>query len=199
MEEVLGFVVPGIVLGLGAGLAPGPLLVLVVAHSVRHGTRAGIKVAIAPLITDLPIIGLAVLALTGVAPPDGFLGVIAIAGATFLGYLSYESLTVAPQSAVAHAPRARSLRTGIIANLLNPYPYLFWLTVGAPTVMRARRIRLACDSGFSREPVRLLDRVEDAFGCGCGPQWGSVDQSSVRVHEPRDRGRPCSARTVAAA
>ena len=137
MEEVLGFVVPGIVLGLGAGLAPGPLLVLVVAHSVRHGTRAGIKVTIAPLITDLPIIGLAVLGLTGVAPADGFLGVIAIAGATFLGYLSYESLTVAPQSAVAHAPRARSLRTGIIANLLNPYPYLFWLTVGAPTVLRA--------------------------------------------------------------
>ena len=98
---------------------------LVVAHSVRYGTRAGIKVAIAPLITDLPIIGLAVLAITGVTPADRFLGVIAIGGATFLGYLSYESLTVAPQSPVAHSPRARSLRTGVIANLLNPYPYLF--------------------------------------------------------------------------
>ena len=65
MEEVLGFVVPGIVLGLAAGLAPGPLLVLVVAHSVRHGTREGVKVAIAPLITDLPIIGLAILGFLG--------------------------------------------------------------------------------------------------------------------------------------
>ena len=110
---------------------------LVVAHSVRHGTRKSVKVAIAPLITDLPIIGLAVLALTGVTQADRFLGAITIGGATFLAYLSCESLTVGPQSAVADPPRARSLRTGVIVNLLNPHPYLFWLTVGAPSVIRA--------------------------------------------------------------
>ena len=137
MEEVLGFVVPGIVLGLAAGLAQGPLLVLVVAYSVRHGTREGVKVAIAPLITGLLIIGLAVLALTRVTQADRFLGAIAIGGATFLAYLSYESLTVGLQSAVADPPGTRSLRTGVIANLLNPHPYLFWLTIGAPTVIRA--------------------------------------------------------------
>jgi threonine/homoserine/homoserine lactone efflux protein len=32
-----------------------------------------------------------------------------------------------------------SLRTGIIANLLNPNPYLFWLTVGGPIMLRAGR------------------------------------------------------------
>ena len=31
----------------------------------------------------------------------------------------------------------RSLRTGLIANVLNPNPYLFWSVVGAPTLYRA--------------------------------------------------------------
>jgi threonine/homoserine/homoserine lactone efflux protein len=31
----------------------------------------------------------------------------------------------------------RSLRKGIIANFLNPNPYVFWLTVGSPTVIKA--------------------------------------------------------------
>ena len=46
----------GTLLGLASGFAPGPLLVLVVAETLRHDVRAGIKVAIAPLITDVPII-----------------------------------------------------------------------------------------------------------------------------------------------
>jgi threonine/homoserine/homoserine lactone efflux protein len=32
---------------------------------------------------------------------------------------------------------SRSLLKGILANALNPHPYLFWLTVGAPLVTRA--------------------------------------------------------------
>ncbi len=33
----------------------------------------------------------------------------------------------------------RSLKKGIVANLLNPHPYLFWITVGAPTAIKARQ------------------------------------------------------------
>lgn len=31
----------------------------------------------------------------------------------------------------------QSLKKGIIANLLNPSPYVFWFSVGAPAVIRA--------------------------------------------------------------
>ena len=46
----------GILLGLSAGLAPGPMLALVLAQTLRHGTREGCKVALTPLVTDPPII-----------------------------------------------------------------------------------------------------------------------------------------------
>jgi len=33
--------------------------------------------------------------------------------------------------------KPQSFRKGMITNFLNPHPYLFWLTIGAPTVMNA--------------------------------------------------------------
>ena len=46
----------GMLFGLSAGLAPGPLLALGIAQTLRFGAGQGVRVALAPLITDLPII-----------------------------------------------------------------------------------------------------------------------------------------------
>ena len=51
----------GFSLGLSAGLAPGPLLALVIQRSLHGGLTSGLRVALAPLITDLPIVILALL------------------------------------------------------------------------------------------------------------------------------------------
>jgi threonine/homoserine/homoserine lactone efflux protein len=32
---------------------------------------------------------------------------------------------------------ARSIRKGIAINLLNPNPYVFWISVGTPTILKA--------------------------------------------------------------
>lgn len=53
---MIEFLSAGTLLGLAAGFAPGPLLVLVISETLRHNIKAGIKVSIAPLITDVPII-----------------------------------------------------------------------------------------------------------------------------------------------
>ena len=34
---------------------------------------------------------------------------------------------------------ARSLQKGVIANFLNPSPYLFWISIGAPLIVNAWR------------------------------------------------------------
>ena len=56
----------GILLGLSCGLVPGPLLALVLMQTMQHGAREGCKVALVPLITDAPII-LVALVLAGQA------------------------------------------------------------------------------------------------------------------------------------
>jgi len=53
---VIAFLSAGVGLGLYAGFSPGPLLALIIAQTIRHGPKEGVKVAFAPIITDFPII-----------------------------------------------------------------------------------------------------------------------------------------------
>jgi len=133
MFQFLGI---GILLGLSAGIAPGPLLMLVISETLRHGTRAGITVALAPIITDLPIIAASLLVLANLAGYGPVLGVVSLFGSLFLCYTGYQTLRVTPVDLALPGSGNRSLAKGILTNLLSPHPYLFWITVGTPLVYR---------------------------------------------------------------
>jgi threonine/homoserine/homoserine lactone efflux protein len=51
--------------------------------------------------------------------------------------MSYESIRAKGAEVNLQEIRPRSLRKGVIVNALSPYPYLFWLSVGAPTMTKA--------------------------------------------------------------
>jgi threonine/homoserine/homoserine lactone efflux protein len=139
VETPLELLLSGVVMGLAAGISPGPLLALVISETIRHDRRMGLRVALAPLVTDVPIVLLSLLLLSRVAAYRGVLGVISLAGAAFIGYLAYESLRSRGLAVDGIAQRPRSFRKGLITNVLSPHPYLFWITVGAPVVIRAGR------------------------------------------------------------
>lgn len=138
--DILHFAFSGALLGLAAGFSPGPLLALVVRETVRHNRRAGILVACAPLITDLPIILLSLLLINNLGDNRVVLGVISLAGAAFVAYLGMSSLTAHGRDLKPHARPPRSLWQGVLANLLSPHPYLFWITIGAPGTAKAYRV-----------------------------------------------------------
>ncbi len=128
----------GVLLGLFCGLAPGPLLALVLAQTLRHGAREGCKIALTPLVTDAPVIALALALAAKMAHLRPLLGIVSIAGGAFVLYLALEGFRpVRLAAAEAPAERPRSRLKGILTNLLNPHPWLFWLTVGAATLARA--------------------------------------------------------------
>ena len=127
----------GVLLGLSAGIAPGPLLTLVIAESLRHGIGAGIRVALAPLITDLPIVVGALLLVSRLAEFETALGVVSLLGGCFVVYLGIESLRAQGIDTTEDPARPRSLLRGVITNALSPHPYLCWLAVGAPTTVKA--------------------------------------------------------------
>lgn len=122
----------GAALGLSAGISPGPLLALVIVQTLNYSVREGAKVAAAPLVTDLPIV-LAALALTaGLAQHSRLLALLTLGGAGYLCHCALASLRFDPQPAVPADAQPKSVRKGALANLLNPSPYLFWGSVGAP-------------------------------------------------------------------
>ncbi|MGC9308108.1 MAG: LysE family transporter [Thermoplasmatota archaeon] len=134
MDAHVALLIQGIALGLPAGLLPGPLLTLVISEAVHHGRHAGMRVAAAPLFSDAPIIAVTVLVLSQLAAFHGILGAISLVGAYFLCLLAYRSFSVEQADAGEHP---RSLAKGITANVLNPNPYLFWFSVGAPLLVEA--------------------------------------------------------------
>jgi threonine/homoserine/homoserine lactone efflux protein len=137
---VIDYLTIGIILGLSAGFAPGPLLTLVISESLQHGVRSGVEVALSPLITDLPIILLTLFIISKLYGFQNVLGLISLVGGAFILYTGYSSIcTKAVEITIPNEP-PRSLLKGVAANFLNPHPYLFWISVGAPTMSKALNI-----------------------------------------------------------
>jgi threonine/homoserine/homoserine lactone efflux protein len=130
--------ITGCVFGLSSGLAPGPLLVLMITQSIKHNAREGIKVAAAPLITDVPIILVSLFVLTQLDSFRRALAFISIAGGIYVFYLSYECFRTKPMTLGELKTEPQSLRKGVLINFLNPHPYLFWLTFGGPFILKLR-------------------------------------------------------------
>lgn len=138
----------GCVLGLSAGLAPGPLLTLVVSETIAHDVRAGIKVALAPLVTDLPIIVLTLFILSRLAGFHGILGIISLVGGLVVLMMGIQGIRVSGLEVDIRKAKSRSLAKGILVNSLSPHPYLFWLSVGSPIMIRANDLNLAAAAVF---------------------------------------------------
>jgi threonine/homoserine/homoserine lactone efflux protein len=140
----------GTVLGLAAGFAPGPLTFLVISETLRHGLGAGVRVSLAPVLTDLPLIAASVLLLERLAAVPAATGIVALAGAGFLFHLGLGSLRIrAVDTPAATPPAARALMKGVAANFLNPYPYVFWIGVGTPLLLTAFNHSWVDAAGFA--------------------------------------------------
>lgn len=129
----------GAMFGLSAGFAPGPLLTLVVTQTLQYSVREGIRVSMAPLITDVPIILISFFILSSLAAFEMALGFIAASGGMYVLYLAYETIKTKPAKIESSPGQPRSLGKGALVNALNPHPYLFWATVGVPFMLSAQQ------------------------------------------------------------
>jgi threonine/homoserine/homoserine lactone efflux protein len=127
----------GVVFGLSAGVSPGPLLTFLISQTLRYGTREGIKAAIVPLLTDLPIIIVTASLLAQFSRYRSLLGVLSLVGGLFVLYLAYQTFRTDKLDTDIREAKRGSFRRGAIVNFLNPHPYLFWLSVGAPIMIKA--------------------------------------------------------------
>ena len=127
------------IFGLSAGFAPGPLLTLVITQTIQHNTSEGVKVAAAPLLTDVPIVLAAYFVLNQIANLGPVLGIIAAAGGLYVSYLAWETISAKSVRIDSSRVHPDSIRKGAIVNALNPHPYLFWVTVGVPMILKTRQ------------------------------------------------------------
>jgi threonine/homoserine/homoserine lactone efflux protein len=134
---MLHFLTIGTVLGISAGFAPGPLLTLVISETLQHDIKSGIKVALAPIITDLPIIILTIFILSKLSAFHDVMGIISLAGGMFILSMGYQGIRAKGVMINLEGIKPTSFTKGVLANALSPHPYLFWFSVGAPTMTKA--------------------------------------------------------------
>lgn len=133
---VVEYLLPGSLLGIIAALSPGPLMALIVSESIRGGLRSGARVAMAPLVTDIPFIIVAIVIARGIESSPTLLGITSLIGAAFLTYLAFQNMKIRKSDFELSEGEGRSLTKGIVVNLCNPHMYLYWFSVATPVFAR---------------------------------------------------------------
>src|SRR4030067_1059731 len=139
----LDFLLTGLFLGITAGLSPGPLMALVISETVKRGRIQGIKVSLAPLFTDIPLILLIIFVLKQIRNMEFLLGIISTAGSLFLFYLGYKDFKSDNVKLQIGDMESNSFKKGLLTNFLNPHPYVFWLFVGVPFMIKGNSLEKA--------------------------------------------------------
>src|SRR5687767_11748977 len=125
------YIVQGIGYGLAAAAQPGPFQTSLISQTLINGWKRTLPAALAPLISDGPIIALCLIVLYQV--PTWFQRGLYIAGGLFVPYLAYGAfktwknfeLTIPD---IATGTPQRVVKAALI-NTLNPNPYIFWSLV----------------------------------------------------------------------
>ena len=125
----------GLLLGSAAAAQPGPFQAYLLAQTLQNGWQRALWAALAPLLSDGPIILLTLLVLTQV--PEGFLAGLQAAGGFFLVYLAYKAFTAFHTAGSPPPPPARTnIFEAALMNALSPGPYIFWATIAGPILLR---------------------------------------------------------------
>jgi threonine/homoserine/homoserine lactone efflux protein len=137
--------------GLSAGTSFGPLHTLLMNVTLAQGWRMGLLIALTPLLTDIPIILLMLFVLSALPPAAvpllniaGGIAVFVIAYTTFRGLQNPAPVTTEASKTVTRD----TLLKGMMVNLLNPGPYIYWGTITGPLFLKALNESVLTGGGF---------------------------------------------------
>lgn len=138
--NLLTYLLKAAALGFAAAAMPGTSQAYLINQAARYGWRRAAVASLAPLLSDGPIVLLAVLVLSAV--PAWTMPVLRIVGACFIFYLAYCAICgmLASESDDNVRRGAPSLLAAVTINLLNPVVYLYWSTVSGPIFMQGWEI-----------------------------------------------------------
>jgi len=144
------YILQGIGYGLAAAAQPGPFQTYLISQTLLKGWRQTLPAALAPLVSDGPIIALCLLVLSQV--PPWLQRFLYIAGGLFLLYLAYgayKSWKNLDSSVPAVETGAQqSVIKAALINMLNPNPYIFWSLVTGPILVTGWREAPVYGIGF---------------------------------------------------
>ena len=135
------YLLQGLGYGGAAAAQPGPFQAYLLSQTLKNGLRSTLVAALAPLMSDGPIVLLVLLVLTQL--PDWFVSALRSAGGFFLLYLAYKAYksgqVAGEDTAVPQPPKKQSIREAALMNMLSPNAYIFWSTIAGPIFLEGWR------------------------------------------------------------
>mgnify|MGYP000264030968 CR=1 FL=1 len=137
------YLLQGIGFGFAAASQPGPFQTYLISQSISQGWRRTLPSALAPLLSDGPIIALCLLALSQV--PIWMAQVLYAVSGLFILYLAWGALRAwrAWRAPRAQEPVAQDaalpIGKAVVMNMLSPGPYIFWTLVTGPVLIAGWR------------------------------------------------------------
>ena len=135
------YILQGIGYGLVAAAQPGPLQTYLISQALTKGWKFTLPAALAPLISDGPIIAVSLLILSQV--PFWLQRFLHIAGGLYILYLAYGTYqawkNLDPNVPYIETETRQSVFKAALINTLNPNPYIFWSLVTGPLLLEGWR------------------------------------------------------------
>ena len=135
------YIVQGVGYGFSAAVIPGPFQTFIISQSLTRGWKKTVIAALAPLVSDGPIIALCLFVLNQV--PVWFERVLYIAGGLFILYLAFGAYKAwkdfDPNISNMETGTGQSLSRAVLMNFLSPGPYIYWSLVTGPILLRGWR------------------------------------------------------------
>ena len=164
------YILHGIGYGFAAAAQPGPFQTYLISQTLIKGWKRSLPAALAPLISDGPIIALSLFVLSQL--PAGLQRFLYAAGGLFVLYLAYGAYMTwknfDPNLPSIETKTQQSILKAALINTLNPNPYIFWSLVTGPILLTGWRetpvLGLAFLAGFYVTMILGLSAIIIVFG-----------------------------------
>jgi threonine/homoserine/homoserine lactone efflux protein len=135
------YLLQGIGYGLAAASQPGPFQTYIISQTLTRGWKRTLPAALAPLVSDGPIILVCLLVLNQV--PVWLQRFLYVAGGLFILYLAYGTFkswkNFATKTPQPESAGRQSVLKAALMNALNPNPYIYWTLVTGPILLKGWR------------------------------------------------------------
>jgi len=135
------YLIQGISYGFAAAVQPGPFQTYLISQTLMRGWRKTLPAAAAPLVSDGPIIILALVILSQI--PEWFQRILYVAGGLFILYLSWNAVSALrkmdERSMLTDLSGKRGVLRAAMMNALSPGPYIYWGLVTGPILLTGWR------------------------------------------------------------
>ena len=138
---MISYLIFGVTYAFAAAVQPGPFQTYIISKTLSRGWKRALPAAFSPLLSDVPIIILALLLLNQVR--DGFFQFLHCGGGIFLLYLSSRSFRAwwnfDTNNIVDVQSSQQTLLNAALVNVLNPNPYIGWSLIMGPLFLKGWR------------------------------------------------------------